>query len=130
LQVVLAEPGPPPAWVKPPPVPAATTPAYGSTSAAAVPDRRVYSAEDPGVEPPAMLRPHLPSERKADSEPSDSYVEVVVDERGQVARVRLHSSDLKLNDRMLVAAAKAWQFHPALKDGRPVKYVLRVPVTY
>jgi hypothetical protein len=31
---------------------------------------------------------------------------------------------------MLVAAAKAWQFQPARKDGRPVKYVLRVPVTY
>ena len=44
-------------------------------------------------------------------------------------QVRLHSSDLSLNDRMIVAAAKAWQFEPAMKDGHPVKYVLRLPVT-
>jgi TonB family protein len=119
-----------------PVVPAAASraPAAAAANASAVgledPGRRVYSAEDPGVAPPEMLRPQLPSERKADTEPSDSWVEVIVDERGQVAQVRLHSSDASLSDRMLVAAAKAWQFQPARKDGRPVKYVLRLPVTY
>jgi Gram-negative bacterial TonB protein C-terminal len=92
-------------------------------------DRRVYTADDADVEPPAMRRPQLQRERRADTEPSDSYVEVVIDELGEVTQVRLHSSDLSLNDRMIVAAAKAWQFQPAMKDGRPVKYVLRLPVT-
>ena len=119
-----------------PVVPAAASraPAAAAANASAVgledPERRVYSAEDPGVAPPEMIRPQLPSERKADTEPSDSWVEVIVDERGQVAQVRLHSSDASLSDRMLVAAAKAWQFQPARKDGRPVRYVLRLPVTY
>ena len=31
---------------------------------------------------------------------------------------------------MIVAAAKAWQFEPAMKDGHPVKYVLRLPVAH
>ena len=92
-------------------------------------DRRVYTADDADVEPPTMRRPQLQMERRTDTEPSDSYVEVVVDERGEVMQVRLRSSDLSLNDRMIVAAAKAWQFEPAMKDGRPVKYVLRLPVT-
>jgi hypothetical protein len=29
---------------------------------------------------------------------------------------------------MLVAAAKAWTFKPAVRDGRPVKYWIRVPI--
>ena len=92
-------------------------------------DRRVYTAADADVEPPTMRRPQLQQEPRADTEPSDSFVEVVVDERGEVSQVRLRSSHLSLNDRMIVAAAKAWQFEPAMKDGHPVKYVLRLPVT-
>jgi protein TonB len=131
LQVVYpTEPAPARPVVSAPTAAAAAAANDRSPMTVPSPERLVYSAEDPGVAPPEMLRPHLPSERKADSEPSDSWVEVIVDERGQVARVRLHSSDASLNDRMLVAAAKAWQFQPARKDGRPVKYVLRVPVTY
>jgi hypothetical protein len=90
---------------------------------------RLYSLQDEDVEPPVFLRPQLPAEFKPDSEQSASYIEVTVDERGQVAQVRLRSSDASLNDRMIVAAAKAWQFRPAVKDGRPVPYVLTVPVT-
>jgi protein TonB len=90
---------------------------------------RVYTAEDEGVAPPTMVSPKLPSEPRPDSWQSGSYIDVVVDERGQVQQVRLRSSDATLNDRMIVAAAKAWQFEPARKDGVAVKYVLRVPVT-
>ena len=122
-----------PTAVTPPAVPpAAPAPAgrvVASPLGAAPRDRRVYTANDTDVEPPTMRRPQLQMEPRADTAPSDSYVEVVVDERGEVTQVRLRSSDLSLNDRMIVAAAKAWQFEPAMKDGRPVKYVLRVPVT-
>jgi TonB family protein len=92
-------------------------------------DRRIYSAADEGVQPPSMVRLQMPSEPRSDSEVGDSWVELVIDERGEVAQVRLHSSKPSLNDRMIVAAAKAWQFQPALKDGIPVKYILRLPVT-
>ena len=89
---------------------------------------RVYSRQDPGVEPPAFVHPQMPSEPKPDSPTSDSHIEVTVDEQGRVVQVRLRSTDASLNDRMIVAAAKAWQFRPALKDGQPVPYVLQVPV--
>lgn len=103
-------------------------PLPGASTGVAV-DLRIYSEADAGVEPPVWRRPQLPSEPRPDAEQSGSYVEVVVDEHGEVAQVKLRSSDLSLNDRMIVAAVKAWQFQPAMKDGRPVKYRLRVPVT-
>jgi hypothetical protein len=125
----------PPSAAAAAPPPATTAPPSPSGRVVATPlgteprDRRVYTQEDADVEPPTMRRPQLQMEHRSDTEPSDSYVEVVVDERGEVMQVRLRSSDLSLNDRMIVAAAKAWQFEPAMKDGRPVKYVLRLPVT-
>lgn len=90
---------------------------------------RIYSHQDVDVEPPAFLHPQMPSESKPDSRTSNSHLEVTVDEQGLVIQVRLRSSDASLHERMLVSAAKAWQFRPALKDGQPVPYVLQVPVT-
>ena len=123
--IAMAAAAPPPTSLSPSPAGRVVAKALG----AAPSDRRVYTADDADVEPPTMRRPQLQQEPRADTEPSDSYVEVVVDERGEVTRVRLRSTDLSLNDRMIVAAAKAWQFEPAMKDGHPVKYVLRLPVT-
>jgi hypothetical protein len=64
-----------------------------------------------------------------DSEQSGSYIELVIDEHGLVQRVRLDSAAPSLNDRMIVAAAKAWRFRPATRHGQAVPYMLRVPVT-
>jgi len=107
---------------------AAPSMSAGRPAAAAPVDRRIYSAADENVAPPSMRRLQMPSEPKPGEVTGDSWIEVLVDERGQVAQVRLHSSNLSLNDRMIVSAAKAWQFEPALKDGNPVKYVLRMPI--
>ena len=89
---------------------------------------RVYTERDAGVEPPAFVYPQMPSEPRGDTPLTDSHIEVIVDEQGRVVQVRLRSTDASLNDRMIVAAAKAWQFRPALKDGQPVPYVLQVPI--
>lgn len=112
------------------PVPAAATgvefaePWAGSTSP------YLYSSVDADVVPPVLVHPQLPSEPKADSTPTGSAMEVMVDESGRVLRVRLHPAETpSLNDRMLVSAAKAWQFRPAIRGGHAVPYVLRIPVT-
>jgi protein TonB len=94
------------------------------------PARTIYSAEDRDVLPPVLLRPQIASEARIDTEPSNAEIELVVNAEGIVTQVRLRTNgELSLNDRMLVAAAKAWQFRPATKDGRPVSYTLRIPVT-
>jgi hypothetical protein len=53
---------------------------------------------------------------------------MLVSESGRVERVRLQSARSTLHERMLVSAAKAWRFRPAVRDGVPVKYVARIAV--
>jgi TonB family protein len=57
-------------------------------------------------------------------------LEFVVSESGAVEHVRLVSPANRYQERMLVAAAKAWQFRPATREGRPVRYLTRIRVTF
>jgi hypothetical protein len=56
------------------------------------------------------------------------YFDIIVDEKGDVEFVKLHSPMHRYQDRMLVAAAKAWKFRPALLNGTPVKYRLQISI--
>ena len=91
-------------------------------------DDGVYSVRDQDVEPPALQYPQLPSALPEDDRLSGSYLEMLVSESGRVERVRLQSPRSTLHERMLVSAAKAWRFRPAVRDGVPVKYVARIAV--
>lgn len=90
----------------------------------------VYTAEHGDVIPPEMIYPQLPAEPPEDVAPSAiGTFDIVVNEAGAVERVRLVSPANRYHERMLVAAVKAWRFAPAMKDGRPVKYRLRIKIT-
>jgi hypothetical protein len=54
-----------------------------------------------------------------------------IDAEGTVSQIRLEnvSAEQRYYAGMLVAAAKAWRFRPALKEGRPVRYRLRLIVS-
>jgi hypothetical protein len=86
----------------------------------------VYSAADPEVVPAQLLRSQLPQEPAADAR--TGHFELLVDEAGDVEFVKLISPTHRYQDRILVAAAKAWKFRPATLNGRPVKYRLRIPI--
>jgi outer membrane biosynthesis protein TonB len=58
-----------------------------------------------------------------------SEFELIIDRAGRVERVRLTSAVNQLQDKMLLAAAKAWLFQPAVRDGQPVRYQLRLRVS-
>ena len=98
--------------------------------------RETCSAGDADVAPPDLRRQHLPT---AVLEPGTlvpegwPFLTLVVDETGVVESVRLTAStpapgQSLYRHRMLVAAAKAWQFEPAIRDGQPVRYEIRVPL--
>ncbi len=97
-------------------------------------DGSVYSWSSPEVEPPQMRFPRMP--RSAFPPPAQDvagpYFEVLVDQAGGVEAVRLHGREAPgqtfYRHRMMLAAAKAWQFAPARLDGRPVRYVVRVVI--
>jgi hypothetical protein len=90
----------------------------------------VYSVGDPEVIPAMLLRPLLPEFPPPDVPPSQiGTLELVVDEHGDVERVRLVSPSNRFHERMLVAHAKTWKFRPAIRGGRPVKFRTVVRLT-
>jgi hypothetical protein len=90
----------------------------------------VYSAADAGVIPAILVRPLLPEFPPPDVPPDQiGTLELVVDEQGDVERVRLVSPSNRYHERMLVAHAKTWKFRPAIREGRPVKFRTVVRLT-
>jgi hypothetical protein len=90
-------------------------------------DGAVYSAAHPDVQPPVLVRRQLPS--GIPSGRDTGYFELLIDRYGFVEQVRLVSPASHHHERMLVSAAKAWQFRPARLNGQAVRYRTRIPIT-
>lgn len=94
-------------------------------------DTSIYTTQHTDVRAPELVYPQLPSRPSTESDgtpPAD--LELLVLEDGTVGEVRLVPASYRLQDRMMVSAAKAWRFRPAERDGRPVRYRLRIPITW
>ena len=87
----------------------------------------VFDMSAADVVPPVFVRRQL-ADVVAHAGSAAAYLVLVVSQTGQVEQVRLEPPTAQVRDRLLLPAAKAWQFTPATKDGRPVRYRLRVPV--
>jgi hypothetical protein len=85
-----------------------------------------YTAADRDVEPPKITRQQLPRQ----PEPGDDtgYFDIVITELGDVERLQLISPMHRFQERMLMAAAKAWKFRPAMRNGQPVRYRMRIAI--
>jgi hypothetical protein len=96
----------------------------------ALPDSNVYSAADAAVAPPALVRTRLPATPipsvSADQLPE---VEVVVSPAGEVESVKLLTPPAGVGPTMMLSAIKNWRFHPATRDGQPVRYRLIIRLT-
>jgi TonB family protein len=75
---------------------------------------------------PVLVRPQLPRDPPPGSD--TGIFDMLIDENGDVMQVKLISPRRRYHDRMLVAAAKAWKFRPAMLNGQPVKYRVRIPI--
>lgn len=83
----------------------------------------IYSATDVDVKPPVGIRPQLPAELPAGVEQSQlGQIELLVLPDGSVGAVRLLTARRRVPEAMLLSAAKAWRFLPAMRDGRAVSY--------
>ena len=86
-------------------------------------DPVIYSPRSEGVSSPIAVRPQLPRELPADVNRSElRLIELVISPLGTVESVRLIGDPRNVHDSMLLSAAKAWVFRPAVKDGVPVRY--------
>ncbi len=123
----------------PPPIVAAVTSGGeggGPTQVAAVglpilpsgtlPDLRIYTASDEGVEPPRLRSAQILEVLLKGFETRENHVELVVSERGDVQQARMVGSPQRIPDIMLLSRAKQLQFDPALRNGVPVRYRIQL----
>ena len=88
-----------------------------------VSDTSVYSAANADVTPPVGVRPQLPAVLPADvSKNQLGQIELTILSDGTVGAVKLLGGRRSVLEGMLLSAAKAWTFTPAMKDGHPVAY--------
>jgi hypothetical protein len=87
----------------------------------------LFTSGDLDVLPPTIVRPVIPPPPLPNAPAaSKALFDVVVDRKGRVEQVQLASSPTRFHERMILSHIKAWTFQPAVKDGRPVRYRLRV----
>ncbi len=109
-------------------------PAQTYVIVASGPDARaadaIYSKSDSEVKPPRQVYPALPAQLPNSfmSRPL-TVVELVIAPNGSVERVHLRTPPRDIHEFMLLSAAKAWRFEPALLDGRPVRFLHSVALT-
>jgi TonB family protein len=108
-----------------PPAPAYLPPGAGVT----------YTAADADVTPPAAITPQLVewlSLPSPGNRPEVMMIAVLVNPNGTVDSVRAVNVPVSLGESVMLTAAlsavKSWRFHPATKDGAPVRYRQIVPV--
>ena len=109
-----AAPAPAPLRIEPAPVPASAP--------------RVYTVDDVGVIPPAVINQRMPAMtpdlvRITKAMNTSAVVEIVIDEKGDVADATIIKSVNTSFDNIVIAAARRWKYRPALKDGVAVRYV-------
>ena len=111
-----------------------TEPAQTYVIEAIEPDRSgsdpIYSKSDSEVTPPRQVYPALPAELPATvMKRALTVVDLVINPDGLVERVHLRTRPRDIHEFMLLSAAKAWRFEPALLDGRPVRFRHSVALT-
>jgi hypothetical protein len=113
-----------------PTVPLEASPVDAPALIASSREPAVFNSDDPGISEPILVKPYLPL-RQAVGTPSGvlGVLELLVDTRGMVESVHLRSPVNRYRERWWVFAAKQWQFQPALKNGKPVKFLKRIPLT-
>jgi hypothetical protein len=95
-----------------------------------IPQPSIFTNDDSTVVEPQLIRPYLPFRAHTGTPPDAlGVLELVVDAHGAVESVHLNSPDNRYRERWWVFAAKNWQFRPAMKNGTPVRFLKRIPLT-
>lgn len=89
---------------------------------------RVYTVDDVGVVPPAVINQRMPAMttdlvRITKAMNTSAVIEVTIDEKGDVVDATVIKSVNATFDSIVVGAARRWKYRPALKDGVAVRYV-------
>jgi hypothetical protein len=112
--------------LEPPPPPPAPAPVATPVVPAAP---KLYSMGDPGVVPPITILQKVPPFRGKVTSSATGILEIVIDDTGAVESARMRVPLNGAYDKLVLSAAKAWQYQPASIDGVPVKFRKMVQVS-
>jgi periplasmic protein TonB len=62
--------------------------------------------------------------------PGTVYILFIVNPEGKVEEPKVQRSDHPVFERPALAAVKKWRFEPGRRNGRPVRFRMRVPITF
>jgi protein TonB len=62
--------------------------------------------------------------------PGTVYIIFIVDKRGRVANPIVQKSSDPVFEHSALAAVKQWKFEPGKRNGQPVRFRMRVPITF
>lgn len=94
-------------------------------------DDALFSLSDLDQKPRVIFQPSpsvAPKLRK--KTPATVYVIFTVDPRGRVENPLVQSSSNPEFDAAALAAVKQWKFEPGKRGGQPVRFRMRVPITF
>ncbi len=83
--------------------------------------------------PPAVrfeVAPRYPAELASSGPKGSATILLIVDRKGRVVRVIHENSSHPAFARAAEIAGRKWRFEPGLKDGKPVVFKVRLPVSF
>jgi TonB family protein len=112
--------------VAPPPAPPAPVAPVPEPAMAAV--ARIYTPSDSDVVPPISVRQTVPPYPGRVLAAGSVVLDLVIDLTGDVESAVIASPPNQAYDRLVLGAAKNWQYQPATMNGKPVKYRKRIQI--
>lgn len=62
--------------------------------------------------------------------PGKVYIVFIVDKRGRVVKPKVQKSSDLVFEKAALDAVKKWKFEPGKREGKPVRFRMRVPITF
>lgn len=91
----------------------------------------LFSLADLDQKPRAIYQPSpVLTPKVREKAPGTVYVVFVVDPQGKVEDPKVQRSDDPIFERPALAAVKKWKFEPGRRAGKPVRFRMRVPITF
>jgi periplasmic protein TonB len=91
----------------------------------------IFSLADLDQRPRVIHQPSptVPPQLKAKA-PANVYIIFTVDQRGRVENPAVQSSSDPAFEQPALAAVRQWRFEPGKRGGEPVRFRMRVPITF
>lgn len=91
----------------------------------------MFSLSDLDQKPRAVHQPSpLLNSKLRKKAPGKVYVLFVVNKSGRVEKARVQKSTDTIFERPALAAVRKWKFEPGKRNGQPVQFRMRVPITF